>query len=416
MSILKRLSSIAAIADQAWLSMINFAIALAFIWGAEKAEYGHYILLTTPLLLVQSIQNALINSPLATILPASAPESHLPLKHSAVAIHIFLAGAGALLGAVGLFIYGQASGFNPDALLIGGFSLAILGTIAREAQRAFAYANREGTRALLADLVYGVFLLTALGAAIGGKTLTAAVVLAATGLAGLVPLLPQLTKLQGVRICQKSTLQFWSCGRWALPSVLATWISLNSYPYFASIKLGVDVVAEIGAARLFLMPIGLVTTAWGNWYRPRISQWFAEGDILSIKRTTKASLGITALAMFAIALLLFFGYPIAEPLFGSQYQGLQRLVLIWLLYFTLALARNIFMATLMVDANGYRTLHHVTWIALALAVPSLAIFSVNGAASIVGVLCAIEFLQLIIIASKANGYWKKFGAERGLNA
>lgn len=403
---LKRLNSIAAIADQVWLSLINFAIALAFIWGAEKTEYGYYLLLTAPLLFFQSVQNALINSPLATILPASEPNLQSPLRHSAVAIHVFLGGMGALLGGVGLLIYGQVSDFRPDALLVGGFSIAIMGTIAREAQRAFAYANREGSRALLADLVYGFFLLAALGGAVAGKILTAAVILAATGLAGLAPLLPQITKHPVFRIHTESALQLWSCGRWALPSVLATWISLNSYPYFASTCLGVNAVAEIGAARLFLMPIGLLTTAWSNWYRPRISQWFSEGDVRSIRRITKKSLGITALVMSVIALFLVFGYPLAEPFFGAQYQGLRSLVLIWLLYFTLALARNIFMATLMVNVNGYRTLHHVTWVALALAVPSLALFSENGTVWIVGVLCVVEFLQLMIVASKAKGYWQ----------
>lgn len=416
MSLFKRLNPIAAVADQAWLSLISFAIAFAFILGAEKVEYGHYILLTTPLLLVQSIQNALVNSPLATILPAADPAAHLRLKHTAISIHVFLGGAAALIGAIGLFVYGQIFGLDTDSLLIGGFSLAIMGTISREAQRSFAYASRDGARALFADIVYGVLLLAALVAAIAGEILTSAVVLAATGCAGLAPLFIRMGAFLGFRIDSGSAQQFWSCGRWALPSVLATWIALNSYPYFASTHLGVAAVAEIGAARLLLMPIGLVTTAWGNWYRPRISRWFAEGDIRSIKRVTKTSLGIGTLAMLFIAFFLFVAYPMAEPLLGPQYQGLQSLVLIWLIYFALALARNIFMATLMVDVNGYRILHHVTWVALALAMPCFIFFSANGAEWVVGVLCVIEFLQLVVVASKARGYWLQPGGMRDINA
>lgn len=416
MTLLKRLNPIAAIADQVWLSLLNFAIALAFIWGAEKVEYGHYILLTTPLLLVQSIQNAVVNSPLATILPAADQDAHLQLKNTAIFIHVLLGGACALFGGVGLFVYGQISGFDTGPLIIGGFSIAIMGTIAREAQRSFAYASRNGARALLADIVYGILLLAALGAAIAGETLTAAVILAATGFSGLAPLLIRIGTFQGLRFHAGSAQQFWSCGRWALPSVLATWITLSSYPYFASTHLGVSAVAEIGAARLFLMPIGLITTAWGNWYRPRISRWFSEGDIGSIKRVTNTSLVLGALAMSFIALLLFFAYPMAEPLLGPQYQGLQNLVLIWLIYFAIALARNIFMATLMINVGGYRILHHMTWVALALAMPCFVFFSENGAVWVVGILCVIELLQLVVVAIKAKGYWQQPSNKRDVNA
>jgi O-antigen/teichoic acid export membrane protein len=201
-----------------------------------------------------------------------------------------------------------------------------------------------------------------------------------------------------------------------LPSVLATWVTLSSYPYFASTYLDIAAVAEIGAARLFLMPIGLVTTAWGNWYRPLISRWFADGDLVSIKRATNTSLVVGALAMSFTALLLFVAYPMAEPLLGPQYQGLQNLVLIWLIYFALALARNIFMATLMVDANGYRILHHVTWVALALAMPCFMLFSANGAVWVIGILCSIEFFQLIVVVIKATRYWQQLNGRRGENA
>lgn len=416
MPLLKRLNPLAAVADQAWLSLLSFAIALAFIWGADKIEYGHYILLTTPLLLVQSIQNALVNSPLATILPAAESAAHMQLKSTAISMHLILGGAAALLGGIALFIYGQLTEFEADSLLIAGFSLAIMGTIAREAQRALAYADRTGTRALSSDLVYGSLLLAALSAAVVGNKLTAAVVLAATGFAGLAPLLLRVAAVRGLTIHSGSLRQFWSCGRWALPSVLATWVTLSSYPYFASTHLGVAAVAEIGAARLFLMPIGLITTAWGNWYRPRISRWFTDGDLVSIRRATSTSLGVGALAMSLTAILLFFVYPIVEPLLGPQYQGLQHLVLVWLIYFAIALARNIFMATLMVDANGYRFLHHVTWVALAVAMPSFMLFSANGTIWIVGVLCAIELFQLIVVATKAKGYWQQLASKRGENA
>src|SRR5574340_33454 len=146
MSRFKRLNPLAAVADQAWLSLLSFAIALAFIWGATKEEYGYYLLLFPPLLLIQSIQNAIVNSPLATFLPAATEAEKTRIRTTAVMLHIYLALACAALGLVGLLVYGWLEHFHVSPLLLVGFMLAIIGTIARESQRSFAYVQGQGVR------------------------------------------------------------------------------------------------------------------------------------------------------------------------------------------------------------------------------------------------------------------------------
>lgn len=404
---LKRLNPLAAVADQAWLSLLNFAISLAFIWGASKTEYGYYILLMAPLLLIQSIQNALVNSPLTTFLPAAAEADKPNLRNTAVSLHIYLALVCGGLGSVGLMIYGQAAELHIENLLLVGFVLAIVGTIARESQRSFAYVQGQGVRALAGDIVYGTVLLAGIALVLAGDQLSASLVLLLTGIAGLVPLLSKVAAFHGLQTHAEPMRQFWSCGRWALPSVVVTWINLSSYPYFAEGALGLSVVADIGAARLFLMPIGLMMTAWSNWYRPRISGWLATGNVGAVAQITRRGLlgGWGLLATLAV--LLVFAYPHVEPLLGARYQGLQPLVLVWLLYFAISLARNVYMATLMTDAQGYKILHHITWLALALSIPGFVLLSHNGAFWVVGVLCAVELAQALMVVIKAKQYWKR---------
>lgn len=403
----KRLNPLAAVADQAWLSLLNFAISLAFIWGASKTEYGYYILLMTPLLLIQSIQNAIVNSPLATFLPAAAEVDKPHLRNTAVSLHIYLALVCGGLGAAGLMIYGQAAELQIENLLLVGFVLAIIGTIARESQRSFAYVQGQGVRALAGDIVYGTVLLVGIALLLAGDQLSASLVLLLTGIAGLVPLLSKVAGFHGLQTHAEPMRQFWSCGRWALPSVVVTWINLSSYPYFAEGALGLSVVADIGAARLFLMPIGLMMTAWSNWYRPRISGWLATGNVDAVAQITRRSLLAGWVLLATLAVLLAFAYPLVEPLLGAQYQGLQPLVLVWLLYFAISLARNIYMATLMTDAQGYKILHHITWLALALSIPGFVLLSHNGALWVVGVLCAVELAQVLMVVIKAKQYWKR---------
>lgn len=408
----KRLNPLAAVADQAWLSLLNFTISLAFIWGASKSEYGYYLLLVAPLMLVQSIQNAIVNSPLATFLPAAGEKNKPALQRTAVSLHVYLAVVTTLLGGLGLVAYEHWAGLQVDAVLVAGFAFAITGTIAREAQRSFAYVQGQGIRALGGDLAYGAVLLTGLAWAILGDQLTAGIVLLLTGLAGVVPLLMKARSFQGLQIHSEPMRQFWSCGRWALPSVVVTWVNLSAYPYFAERSLGLAAVADIGAARLFLMPVGLAMTAWSNWYRPRISSWLATGNAAAVKRLTLKSLfgGWTALA--ALAVLIVVTYPFIEPALGAQYAGLQPLILMWLLFFALSLARNIYMATLMTDAHGYRILHHITWLALALSLPGFILLSDNGALWVVGVLCAVELAQLVLVFARTSAYWKRSATSR----
>jgi hypothetical protein len=96
---------------------------------------------------------------------------------------------------------------------------------------------------------------------------------------------------------------------------------------------------------------------------------------------------------------------------GEQYRGLQPLVLMWLLYFAIGLVRNVYMATLMTDAQGYKILHHITWLALGLSIPGFVLLSHNGAHWVVGVLCVIELAQVVMVIIKARQYWKRPNAQ-----
>lgn len=413
LSLLRRwFNPIAAVVDQAWLSFLNFVITMAFILGATKSEYGYYIIFVTPLFLVQSIQNAIINSPLATFLPVVNDKDKSDVQKTAVSLHIYLAFVGAILGVSGLAIYQHWVGLSIDNLLLVGFSLAVIGTIAREAQRSFAYVQGQGVQALSGDMMYGATLLAGIALAFLGGQLTAGLVLLLTGIAGIVPLLARLPNFHGLQIHPDHMRQFWSCGRWALPSVIVTWISLSAYPYFAEHALGLAAVADIGAARIFLMPIGLVMTAWSNWYRPRISAWLSAGDVAATKRLTRQSLLGGWAALIVLATLIVLVYPFIEPALGEQYAGLQPLVLIWLLFFALSSTRNVYMATLMTDAQGYKILHHITWFALALSLPGFLLFSRNGALWVVGVLCVVELAQLVLVMINTSGYWKRAASGR----
>jgi O-antigen/teichoic acid export membrane protein len=408
---LNRSGPAAAIIDQAWLSLLNFSVAFAFIRSGTKEEYGSYLLLLAPLLLVQGIQNGVVNSPLATLLPSAGQGAERDIICAvARGLNVSLAILCAALGGGGLLAYGYFAHVELTSLLAGGFALAIAGTIARESQRAFAYARGDGVRALMGDIAYGAILLGGVGIAIVMLRVSAGTILLLMGVAGLAPLAISTVARRGEVSADLYQLQrFWSCARWAIPSVVATWISLSSYPYFAGRALGVSAVADIGAARLFLMPIGVVMTAWANWYRPRISGWISKGNIQAVKNVTKRSLVAGMVAVAILAFLVVVAYPKFEAVLGPKYEGLRSLVLVWLLFFALSLVRNIFMASLMTNPGGYRVLHHISWMALGLSVVGFLLFAPLGAIWIVAVLCAVEAVQTMLVARYSIRGWKRAG-------
>jgi O-antigen/teichoic acid export membrane protein len=406
MNLKLRLDSFAALVDQVWLSLLNVAIALVFIRYGSKDEYATFVLLTAPLLLIQSVQNALVNSPLATLFPRAHPNDQPAIGAAAVSLSIYLGLIAAAAGGAGLALYFQLARGEANTLLVVAFSSAILGALARESRRSSAYVRGKGLEALKGDLIYGVLLI---GSAVLCVTiwngLTAPTALALIGAGGLIALSLDRRFKPSMKIRRPALQQFWTCGRWALPSVVVTWLNLSAYPFFAERALGLAAVADIAAARMLVSPIGLFATAWSNWYRPKIARWLADDNVALIKIVTYRS----ALLAWVLLVLLTFGvwlaYDLIEVVLGEKYRSLFWLLLTWVLFFGISLARNFFMATLMTDAEGYKFLHHVSWAGLLLGLPGFISLSGRGSIWIVGTLCAVEVTQTIAVVVRARAYW-----------
>lgn len=397
----------AALTDQVWLSLLNFTISLAFIRIASKQEYALFILLQTPVFLVQGVQNALFISPQATVLPASSEERKPLVKNTSAAGQAIVTLFAAVFCAIGLLVYRYTTTHTDDWTLAAAFAVAIMGAMAREGARAVRYVEARTVHALLGDLAYGLLLLLSLALLAWGNAFTARNVLFTMGLAGMVPLAYVAWGRTLPRIDRAAWQEFWACGRWALPGVLVTWVNLNAYPYVAAAALGTVAVADINAARLFLMPIALSITAWSNLVRPKISAFMAKNESAAVRRLSLQSLVFAETGLAAFIVILVLAYPLLEHVLGPKYHGLLPLVLAWGVFFTLALMRNIFMATLMATAAGYRQLHHLSWLVLALVIPALVLLSSKGAIWVIGVLCGVELLSGLIVARAAFALWKK---------
>lgn len=397
---------VASALDQAWLSLLNLAISFAFIRFASKEDYGIYLLLMTPLYLVMGLQNALILSPIATVLPAAPPENKAAVYSTAVTAVVVLVATGAVLGGAGLTVYWSWSHGAVNPLLPIGFGLAVAGVCAREATRTLFYTQGQAASALMADLLYGAGLIVAMGLLSYLGALTPGYALLATGIAALWPYVFRVAQLQRLHWDHDVAQQFWACGRWAMVGVMVTWVNLSAYPLIVGLTLSTTAVADINVARLFLMPVGLCIAAWSNLYRPRISAWASEQRATDIKRLTLRSIATGLAALMAFSGVIAALYPYLEKILGPSYRGLLPLVLLWCLFFALNLTRSFLMATLMTKAQGYKTLQRISWVALSVSLGGLWFLSSNGPLWVVSVLVAVELIQCLLIGQQALRWWR----------
>ncbi|TAL57463.1 MAG: hypothetical protein EPN84_13675, partial [Legionella sp.] len=63
-----------AVIDQAALSAANFLVGLLLIRHTSDADYGHYVLGFSTLLLLTGMQGAYIGGPLSVLAPRKTPE------------------------------------------------------------------------------------------------------------------------------------------------------------------------------------------------------------------------------------------------------------------------------------------------------------------------------------------------------
>lgn len=397
-----------AILDQAWLSLVNLLISLAFIRYGEKSEYGLYVLLLTPISLIQGVQNALFLSPFASIYPQRHEAGRLSLMQFIVWGQVTFALLAAMLGLIGLLLFSLFSTAAIDVFVILAFFTGILGVLAREAARSFQYVRGYAGRAFLGDLVYGVLIVSLIYIVLRWSQMSAAIMLLITGVAGVFPFFRSiaLSSHPERSIPAFERAEFWRYGRWALIGVALTWVNLNLYPFFAAGWFGLDSVADINASRLFMMPLMLALPAWSNLLKPKFSKWFIENRFHQMRQVSISSVVIGFLAVLSYSILIVAIYSWIEIALGKAYAGLLPMVLGWSIVYIFTTLRTILTANLMVHESGFKVLSSISFMSTLVLLPALAVSSQFSPLWLIGALAIVELFQLLMVALRTFPYWK----------
>lgn len=287
-------SSIASI-DQAFLSGLNFLISIVLIKIVSKPEYGYYSIFFSIILLMASIQTAVINTPLAVLLITKREDEKRKYIGSLfLGQNLFLFPL-ALIGVVAGIVMLYFNLLEPNlAIIIGIISIAFIGILLREFLRAYFFADEDPKTVLVIDVLYVILFIILGYLAYISSQLNVASVLFLMGLCSF--LVGIFFIKRNVWYVSRTDLKAsysenWKYGKWALFGVTVTHIQAYSYLYLLGIIVSSVAVADVSAARLLLMPLILIQEGWSKVILPhgsklretnRLPRLFKEQIVISI--------------------------------------------------------------------------------------------------------------------------------------
>jgi len=399
--------SVLSLLDQSLLSALNFALGILLIRLATKETYGLYAQLYTVGLFFVSVLESVVSNPLTTLAPSlDGPARTRLIAH----LHRFQRRCALVLAVVfgvgSAVIIGLSLPHASPVLAGLAFAFYLYSTSWREYRRTVRFIEGTPARVVRLDGFYCVAMALAVGALVPFDGLTVPAVLTALALANLVGVFadgPLSTeKVAHDRDAYRQAVAaIWSAGRWALPGGIVAWVASYSYLYLAAAFLGVTAAADLNAARLLLMPVALLTVAWGRVARPVITRWQAEGRERDLTRmAVGSSLGLEVLTLGYVGVLLV-AFPLLQKyVLGPQYHDVGPLLSLWGLYFAFNVVRWV-STTWLSSLGEYRFLFGQSLVALFLMMAGAAILiPMLGAAGAVWALIIVEGTNMVI------GWWR----------
>jgi O-antigen/teichoic acid export membrane protein len=281
---------------------------------------------------------------------------------------------------------------------------AFVGVLAREAVRGTQYASQRVISAFIGSLLYSLIIAAGIVVLIWQQHFNLLNVLLLTSAAGVAStLVLVLNRTIGERsdpaACPSDLgRRIWDCARWALPSVVVSWAASFAYVYPLGAMVGAAAVADVSAARLFLVPVSLLVTGWSNVFRPRASRLLADRKVRELESMAYRSAGLLIVVTISLGLLVVLLLPTFERRFASQYIGLMPIVVAWTAYFCVQTVRGVGMSAMLASQSGFKPLHTFGWISLAATVPAvLAACAAKSSSSVVAALAVGEFVLLALI-------------------
>jgi len=363
-----------AVTSQALLSAASFAVGLLLIRHTSDLQYGYFILASSALLLIVSLQSSFLNPPLVNLItPLERPArgqlvGGLYRDQSRV---LLIGGAVALVVACGLWFGGVLDRHTGPLIVVT--IAAALATLQRNFFRMVLLAHRRPQDVLLTDacyvglLVLGVYLAIRLPVPAVGAMLVTSVAAAATAI--LLARALWLHESWDVRGAAGILREVAPLAAWSTAGAAIHWAFSQGYMYLAAGTLDVTAVAAIAATRLLLMPVNLLSSGIGTLMLPLTAGWLHyHSPGFALRRLCVFAFGLACVALCYFAVLWLARDWIFTVLLQKDFAHRDALLLLWGLAFLPMVVRDQLLYLLV----ARQRFHQLTSLAFVGAVISLA--------------------------------------------
>lgn len=326
-------------ADQALISAANFSTTVLLARTLQPGSFGAFALLFTLLMLIVTVQGALVTQP-HNVLGAALPPADFGRYTTLVAAIQLLFGAAVtvlfLVLALGSFVASWTY-----APLVLAFVPLVFAWLCQEFVRRAFYTDNEVTGAVRNDLlcyglqVMGVLILARTGALTAH---TAVAVIAASSFAGFLVGLYQMRRYWtriGWNELQGAIVEHWRFGRWLLGGTMLSWTAGGWYAVL--VIVGVVAAGAWRALITILGPLNILTAGLDSLVPPKAARLYATGDKAALRRFLFQVYAFTAPIVTGYCLIVaIFAERIVDLVFGNQYRQYDWLLPLMVAYTMLA--------------------------------------------------------------------------------
>jgi len=324
-----------AVVSQSLLSAASLVIGLILIRNTTDVQYGYYILASSAILLLVSLQNAFFNPPLAIRMSRLDRPGRGDLVGGLYRLQRRLVPALAAIAVIAAFGLWHAQVLDADTgPLVFVTVVAALAILHREYFRMVLFAHRRPQDVLRTDLFYVLLMVAGVFAATFTPmpAVTAVLALSLAAVVSGILLSRALHRhepwnhagTQGI-LRDIAPLAIWS-----VAGASIHWTFSQGYVYLVAGTLDIAAVAAIAATRLLLMPVNLLSTGIGSLMLPLASGWLhRHGAPLLRRRLYLLALGLAAATLCYFAILWLLRDWIFDVILKKQFAQRDELLMLW---------------------------------------------------------------------------------------
>jgi O-antigen/teichoic acid export membrane protein len=328
-----------AIVSEGLLSLSNFFLGILVARYAIKSEYGLYVVLFSIIGIIGAYQNALINGPMMVLIHHKNEEEKKIYASSLEKgkNYIFLSAIIVLCTVAICYInYIQATELLSTHIII--VSIVSFIYLSKEYMRTLCFVSMDTNTILSMDILNVCIIFAGMALCIFTTEISAinAIVILGTGYLISYGYAKQKGEWQlekeNIDI-RKALSENWDYGKWSMTGVTCSLVQDRGYIYIVTFILGLNALADISAARLFMMPIGLL-----NLSSTRIA--VSKGSKL-LSQEKQYEFRIFLFYLIITLLLIWFIYfvfimyysDIMINILGEKYANTKNLLIYWGIFF-----------------------------------------------------------------------------------